>query len=332
MFGFLNDALDTAGGAVRELLAPPTTRTEPTYANEPPPERNRLAEAIGGAMDEGLDALLEDPVGVMDRQDAKADLAPYFAITPEDFVGPRNHNQVTPEEYDEVAKTYSDIRLGRGDLKVHSESLADSDERAVYNERAMTDIGMIMTTSSGREQIMALNDNPDDYQTTILPRFTSKTSRRMDDVSTDAKQEGYDPPSSLVYYKPADEGGEGRRTDRVLVHELQHAYHDMNGTTATGVFDGGPDHFDSGGDRQGYRHAENKERQAVGLTNTDPDHPTDDSGCPENTYAAERNQLGDHFVPREHYNGPFPGVEENAATLKKLWSAFIDSPDDTGLE
>jgi hypothetical protein len=279
---------------------------------------------------------------VMDRQDAKADLAPYFAITPEDFVGPRNHNQVTAESYDDIAKTYSDIRLGRNDLKIDATSIADDDERAVYEERVMTDIGMVMTTTSGREQIKELTDNPNDHETAVMPKFTDDDedddkdddteSRRMEDISTEPEFDSYDPPFSRISYKPGDRHGTGERTDRALAHELQHAYHDVRDTEASGTFDGGPDHYDSGGDYAGYPDAPNKERQAVGLTNTDPDHPTDDSGCPENVYAAERNQMGDHFVPRVHYNGEFPGVESDPKGLTKLWQAFIESPDNAVVE
>ncbi|MGE0396248.1 MAG: M91 family zinc metallopeptidase [Kofleriaceae bacterium] len=91
-----------------------------------------------GLADEGLLGLA-DPIGMLDRQDAKRDLAPYFGIVDEDFEGYRNHDQVTQEQFDEIAGMYSDIRLGRGDLTINTDKYEDADAAGAYREDVMGD-------------------------------------------------------------------------------------------------------------------------------------------------------------------------------------------------
>ncbi len=106
---------------------------------------------------EGLDAIL-DPVGAMDRQNAREELADRFDIVGEDFVGPRNQNQLTAEEYEEVVRLYSDVRLGRGDLRLDASELSDADAEA-FEAGAMDDIASLLQTETGRGLVRQLSDN-----------------------------------------------------------------------------------------------------------------------------------------------------------------------------
>ena len=107
---------------------------------------------------EGMNAVL-DPVGAVDRLNASNELADRFDVVPDDFVGPRQQNQLTQEEYDRVVETYSNIRLGRGDLTLDASELSDEDE-AKWRQGSMDDIATMMQTSSGRQMIMTMSDNP----------------------------------------------------------------------------------------------------------------------------------------------------------------------------
>ena len=336
MFDFLDDALDGAKSAAtsaREWLSKPTAVPD-ALGGAVSAVSETLGDASAGFAQEGVAGLL-DPIGMMDRQDAKRDLAPYFGIVEEDFVGPRNHNQISQDELDSLARTYSDIRLGRGDISIDTRRMANDHEGDLYEEGVMKDIAMIMQTTSGREQIQKLNDNPTDFHTTIRPEFISfwdEEDRTFDHIKGGGgRAEKYDELDERITYKPGVEGNYGARGDVILAHELEHARLHMLDANAHDDFDGGPGHPDSPttdpftGDPVAV---ENSERQAVGLTNTDPLHPTNGDGCTENQYRYERNQIGDHLAPRTHYSGDMPGEEHDERKLAKLWDAFLGSADD----
>lgn len=107
---------------------------------------------------EGINAIL-DPVGALDRQQAREELAGRFEIVGDDFVGPPNMNTVTQAEFDRIVETYSNIRLGRGDLTLDASELSETDE-ADWRQGTMNDIATMMETPSGRQMIMTLSNNP----------------------------------------------------------------------------------------------------------------------------------------------------------------------------
>jgi hypothetical protein len=81
---------------------------------------------------------------------------------PDNFIGPKRDNQVTEAEYEKIAHTYSDVRMGRGDLKVDTSTFdgANKDaDAARYKQGAMDDIANMMMTSGGRSQIEGLHNN-----------------------------------------------------------------------------------------------------------------------------------------------------------------------------
>lgn len=345
--------------AVRRFLGTPETADAATArAGEgnvqggPTDFLGQLGQTIGdlgrGLSQEGLGGLL-DLSGMMDRQQAQRDLSNRFQVVGDDFVGPRNHNQVSQEEYERIAHTYSDIRLGRGDLTVNtSEMTPGSQQETDYRSGAMNAIADMMMTTSGRRQIMNMSNNvarddagnartdaagneihhhttirafyndangdrnytndphgPGDYYNgNAMATATGATiaDRQRDfpkwyrDETTGARGEGAD---STIYWNPTAHVDDCDRADVILAHEMQHAMHETQGTMARG------DYSNPGGPDDGIS---NYERQAVGLPHGGH-YPGDDDGCTENTYRAERNQLGlgDNLANRDHYDGRMPG-------------------------
>lgn len=169
MFNFLR----RAGNDFRGGFAAPQTNDAVTAnsanahaeAAQPTSFFGRLGQSIGdlgrGLSQEGLGGLL-NPAAMMDRQQAQRDLAGRFQVLPDDFVGPRRQNQVTQEEYQNIARTFSDVRRGSGDLRVDSSGFDGANaktESAEYRQGTMDMIANMMMTSSGRRQINNLNNN-----------------------------------------------------------------------------------------------------------------------------------------------------------------------------
>lgn len=117
-----------------------------------------VGDVVHGLQQEGLNGVL-DPSGMMDRQQAQRDLANRFDVVPDDFVGPRLPNQVTQSEYQDIAHTFSDIRLGRGDLTINTSEQTDPLEAARYQQQVMNSIADQMMTASGRDTVGRLHDN-----------------------------------------------------------------------------------------------------------------------------------------------------------------------------
>lgn len=111
------------------------------------------------ANQEGWLGSLLDPMGALDRQHAQRELGDRFAVVPNEFVGPRLANQVTSREYEEIARTYSDIRLGRGDLTLDASAYSSQQQRDAYQSGALDDIAALMQTRSGRHAIAQLHNN-----------------------------------------------------------------------------------------------------------------------------------------------------------------------------
>lgn len=106
---------------------------------------------------EGMGALM-DPVGALDRMQASQELASRFNIVGDDFIGPRQQNQLTQSEYDEVVRMYSDIRLGRGDLTMDTSEMTD-EQAAAFRQSTMNDFARILQTDSGRQMVRQMSNN-----------------------------------------------------------------------------------------------------------------------------------------------------------------------------
>jgi hypothetical protein len=304
-----------------DLLSSAVDYFTPTPAKKAVDSTSTLIDDIGnGLAEEGLMALF-DPVGMLDRQDAKRDLAPYFGIVDDDFEGYRNHDQVTQEQFDEIARTYSDIRRGQGDLSINTDRIANPKMAAEYREARMHDIAMLMRTTSGREQIDFLNNAPDDVETTIQPRMKDKTGKEFVPA---ASCEQYD--DRRIYLSNVEDVDGTPDVDGIsyiiLAHEMQHAHEMATHTQAAGTF-GVQGHDD--------RLVENEERQATGLTNSDPAHPTDPKAATENRIRWELYQLGEDWLPRTRYDvsmGDYAGTEKNDKKRARAWREFLTSDDE----
>ena len=125
---------------------------------------------------------------------------------------------------------------------------------------------------------------------------------------------------STIYLNPGS--NRGLRSDVSLVHEMEHALSQTQGTGATGGF----------GEPGVDVNVNNRERQAVGLTRSDGGgvrYAGDPKGCHENKYREERNELGDQFVPRTSVIG-VPGEAPAGTTpeqLKNMWDTHNKGPD-----
>jgi hypothetical protein len=170
MPGFWDDVLGEENAeAVSSWLGTPETGDGATAAGgssataeQPDGLWGQVGQFVGdvgrGLSQEGIGGLL-DPGGMMDRQQAQRDLSDRFEVVPDDFVGPRNHNQVSQEEYEDIARTFSDIRTGRGDLTIDTGEMTDEGQEERYRDGAMGSIADMMMTTSGRQQINNLSNN-----------------------------------------------------------------------------------------------------------------------------------------------------------------------------
>jgi len=102
---------------------------------------------------------IRDPAGARDRQSASRELASRFQVVGDDFIGPRAGNQVSAAEYEQLVHTYSDVRLGRGDLTMDTSMIADPKQAAAYREGTMTNIAELMMTEGGRAQVERMQNN-----------------------------------------------------------------------------------------------------------------------------------------------------------------------------
>ena len=326
-------------------------------AEQPSSWWGRLGHSVGdlgrGLHQEGLTGLL-DPLGVIDRQQALRDLSSRFQVYGDDFIGPRRHNQVTASEYQKIAHTFSDIRLGRGDLRVdggHFDGAHTGSEAARYKQGAMDSLANIMMTTAGRRQIESLHDNvsrddhgnarrslgfgpPIHHQTTIAPVFNegqhTAVNLRHDNAFA----------SAVRYNQATTRGPDGARNfgdhariewnphtlddrgDIALGHEMEHALHMTQGTLAAGAYGSSID-----------RDVDNCERQAVGLARSDSPapagYPGDPHGATENELRVERNELGlgERWHPRDTYAGEMPGKLANDDELRHAWIYYSVADD-----
>lgn len=243
-----------------------------------------MGDMVNGFSQEGLGGLI-DPMGMMDRQDAQRQLAGNFDIVPDDFVGPRNQNQVTQAEFEEIARTYSDIRMGRSDLQLDTAGLSDADAEA-FRSSTMGDIGNLLQTESGRGLVRSLAYAP--LQADGSSHRTTTISRRNDAAgnadNSNANGGGTFGQSGYVRYVPGVDtlpSRENLRSDVTLYHEMVHAHHAVYNTWDSGNATAGP-----GVPASDVGVIGNFEHQAAGIGR----HANDPYS--ENRYRAERRMIG----------------------------------------
>lgn len=260
MFDFLTPGILPFGPQKIPGVNAPVDKNE----GEPTSFLGQIGQGIGdfasGVANEGLAGLL-DPAGMMDRADARRDLAKKFDVVPNDFMGPRLPNQVTEAEYNKIAHTYSDIRMGRSDLKIDASTSKDPEQ---YKADMMDDIGDIMQTESGRKLVGTLANNtngvgpdgkPIHKSTTLHPHLDAKGN--ID--TTNAAESGDSSPgvgspfadgrpgaggdTTIAANPNMDVNGAGGtwRSDVALYHEMVHSLHDTKGTTDSSTVGAGDD-------------------------------------------------------------------------------------------
>lgn len=233
-----------------------------------------LGQIGRGVQQEGLMGALLDPSGMMDRQDAQEELADRFNITEE---GGENNN-VTQEQFRDIARQYSDIRMGRSDLQINTAGM-DDDEAEQFRNRTMNDIGDILQTDIGRELIGDLDEGAldDDGETRRITRI-EPTADPSDATGGGDWDHAHRHKQGYVNYAPGENALPdtiNARSDVTLFHELVHAHHSTNNT-----WDHDTVNENGGGD------INESEFQAAGLGEHADDHFT------ENAYRSERMEMG----------------------------------------
>jgi hypothetical protein len=207
-----------------------------------------LGDLGAALMDEGPIGMLLDPTGALDRQRSQRELAGRFEVVGDDYDGPRSPNTVSETEYEMLARTYSDIRLGRSDIVIEGpDELSNYDQSAEeFEAAAMDDIADIMQTNSGRDLIRSLDDNRQvdengevDHKHTYLTTRTDSTGFADTDGANTAHLDDGD---SIILINPNRDVGDAEmttRSDVALYHEMVHAHHHSHGTTAEGFVERG---------------------------------------------------------------------------------------------
>lgn len=139
-----------------------------------------ISDIANGISQEGIGGLF-DYQGMMDRQAAQRELASRFNVVPDGTPGERSQNQVSEEQFREIARNYSDIRLDRTDIHMDTSALSTPAAQAQYRTDLMSNFADQMQTESGRELIdtLAHNTRTDaggterHHTTTFAPRLNA---------------------------------------------------------------------------------------------------------------------------------------------------------------
>jgi len=279
-------------------------------------ERQEKIDLYNAGMQEGAGAAV-DPQGALDRQRAQRELAGRFDIVGDDVpASERKPNQITQAELQEIARTYSDIRLGRTDIEFDVGGAktmnGENKEKALeeFRNGAMDDIATIMQTPAGRALVGQLAHNevsgPDgtiEHRKTTLfggadpnKPETNVDRSRMEDASNGRGLDAtiYYEPGHLVDVKSDQAWAHEGRGDLSLFHEMIHAYHDTHGTYdthAVNPVEGDVEEVARRAEKGGRLQQE--EYNTVGIDNTWRSDLLELGGqtITENAYRAQRRQI-----------------------------------------
>lgn len=274
----------------------------------------QLGQTVGdlgrGLGQEGLGGLL-DVQGMLDRQQAQRELAANFQIIdPKKKKKGQAGNQVTQAEFEQIARNYSDIRMGRTNFNFNPTGTPE--EQAQYRRDMMGQMGRIMQTRSGRELLDGLAHNKGGHQVN-LGRWSDPTDPENASANpvneANASRRGVGTSVDVSINPERDNYHIGRNTDAwnatrgdvVLFHELTHALHQVRGTEdQSGKVTRREDRRDAN------QNIERWEHQAVGLGRHRRDRTPN-----ENAYRRERAQIGASgtgaITPSPTINLPFFG-------------------------
>lgn len=322
-----------------------------------------LGDFTRGMQQEGLSGLL-DMGGMLDRQQAQRDLSSRFQVVGDDFKGERKANQVSQEEYEKIAYTWSDIRRGKGDLTMDTSEMSAEDAKK-YQDGTMTSIADIMMTKSGRRQIELLHDNKlknddgtlrkDGSGDEIHHHTTLKAAYSTNNDPQDANNDGSVDAADKPHYTSGNWANDNAFA-RAHNHEAKFRHGDGtrgDGSDATVFWNPTADvgalhrpdvilahelqhavHHTQGTNAMGKvtdptsadKGGNNRERQAQGLS-YEGHFPGDDDGCTENDYRRERNDLAgmnDKLLPQESYKA-ITGEAGTKAELDAAWDHYDKS-------
>ena len=264
----------------------------------------------------------DDYEGQMDRVKAEMELADKFEIVDDDFMGPKKPNQLSQEEFERVAGTYSDIQKGNTNLQFDTTNMDDK-KSADFKSKVMGDMSNILTTSSGRDLLtqLAYGTNPNNgnaYTTTLIDSANPGAAGSSRSAGTKFEDMGngvgvnnvlkYAPGVDTDMAKtmsPNYESADFRHitSDTILFHELTHALHKRDGSRPETLV----------GAEQSTISADDKVKQeeyntiGLGAAANNP--------ITENAYRAERELVTGQDIPqRGSYLGP--GRLLNPATPK----------------
>jgi hypothetical protein len=323
-------------------LATPTPEYEPELPPAPiPVDPMEPLSVPGVSPDYGAhDAWIDDPsdfkpnldpadiVGALDREQAKKELAGSFDVLPDDVTGPRNHNQVSQEQFERIAKTYSNIRLGRTNLQIDTSRFANEEEGARYRKDVMYDFGRLMRTTTGRALIDQLAYHPAGAKTTLRPQFEEGLEPTNENTVPAHHTWPHGGLDQRIDYSKAGENLDDAgpvRPHLILAHELIHSRNNLLGIAPSGEFEPDTPHFDKGV----WQH----ERQVIGLSRSDEPTPMD-GDITENRIRYELNQVGEKWLPRwtnRVWDGEFPGEEPDDAAREAAWKEFVASDENVGI-
>lgn len=226
-----------------------------------------ISDIANGISQEGIGGLF-DYQGMMDRQAAQRELASRFNVVPDGTPGERSQNQVSEEQFREIARNYSDIRLDRTDIHMDTSALSTPAAQAQYRTDLMSNFADQMQTESGRELIdtLAHNTRTDaggterHHTTTFAPRLNAAgnpdnsnageqplnpdgTNASLTDARLGRDGSGnagagldarinFNPGAGNVVIRP---GVEEYRSDVAMYHEMMHAYTDTQGISDLGT-------------------------------------------------------------------------------------------------
>jgi hypothetical protein len=187
-----------------------------------------LADMAEEFSSEGLGALL-DPTGAADRLAARRELAGRFNVMPDGTVGEAGQNQVSREQFEQISREYSDIRLGRSDLQLGAQPASMSNaDYASFRTAEMSDVADVLQTESGRGLIGSLAHAPlqadgvSHRVTTINPRVDA--AGHLD--ASNSEGGGMFGASGYAHVAPGMDvlpSRDNLRSDVTLYHELTHA-------------------------------------------------------------------------------------------------------------
>jgi hypothetical protein len=188
---------------------------------------------------------VSEPSGAHELTSAKAELACRFSVSDE---ASGNLDQVTPQEFEEIAQLYCDIRSGRSDIQFDTARL-DAAETARMMRVAFEDLAQILQTNCGRTLLTALAQNQSlcGARRRVVVRFSRSPEdnecahrghQRGGWVFREAERRATTPglgEDAYITYCPGHRrvlgGAEVQATgDTSLFHELVHALHFTRGT------------------------------------------------------------------------------------------------------